>query len=84
MIDEVFVVVIEERHSGLGVLGVFVDRDAALARADAELSEYDIDVSMINLWETPDVVGMSWGDGNKIMVERTKFHQATTPALSPS
>lgn len=73
MINEVFVVVIQERHSGIGVLGVFTDRDAALARADAELAEYSIDVSMINIWETPSVVGMSWGDGNMIMVERTRL-----------
>jgi hypothetical protein len=86
IVDEVFVVVMEERHSGIGVLGVYADRDAALARADAELAEYDIDTKHADLWaahgipgEDPRTVGMSWGDGNKIMIERTRFYPAASP-----
>lgn len=79
MVDDVFAVIIEERHSGIGMVGVYASLDAALAAADEALSEYadGYGPDDIERWDSGrGSCGVQWGDGNQIIVERTQLHPA--------
>lgn len=79
MVNDVFAVIIKERHSGIGMVGVYADLDAALAAADEALAEYadGYGPDDTDRWDSGrGSCRVSWGDGNKIIVERTRLHPA--------